>query len=303
MQEIEIIYHGQDISAPVIKVGTGPKKVAVLNGLHGLEKSGALLAQKVFQALPMEGVEVHLIPFANVPSFKVNSRNTPSDSLDLNRVFQGNENGTETQVMAHKIFEYLKGFDLVVDIHNFPKMKMPTVGVFFNAGSKEVKKLVLEYIYELGPDYIWNLDTSRDEKNKAGSLVESLLTAGVPAFALEAPDIELVTKEQIKRLTDGFVKVIGAVVTKKFTANERNQKIVERKFCLAKNDGIFEPKVEVGQDVSAGDEVGIIYDLESFLQNPVRAVETGVALFVLNNTCVTKGERVAVIGKETGISV
>lgn len=287
----------------VLEIGSGDPKIAVLNGLHGLEKSGAYLMSKLHKEVKLGEGMISFIPFANPTSALKNTRLTPEDSKDLNRIFPGKIKGSLSFKIAYTLFEYLKHFDLVIDIHNFPKMSMPLVGVFFYKGTVEQKDKVYALLKAFKPDYIWKLDTSEDETNKVGSLVESILDEGKLAFALETPDIELITKDQEERFVLGMMNVIK-LMRKGLQRGEKEVReipMVTRVAALSASSGFFEPSVKVGQDVKKGDILGKVVSMEGFRKSRVESPIGGPVVFVLRKTFVKPDRRVAIVGKYTDV--
>ena len=179
---------------------------------------------------------------------------------------------------------------------------MPIVGVYFCKGNLKVRGTSLSLLQTLSPDYIWKLDTSKDEKNKAGSLVEALLNVGVPSIGLEIPDLELITNEQIKKVTLGLIRVIESL--NRSTPSETDNKIppiISRVFAISQTDGVFVPEIQINQMVHEGSFLGKIFSLTSLESENVVSPTKGAVIFILNNTFVKEGERVAVIGKEERI--
>src|SRR3989338_6061482 len=97
----------KDKAAGIVKInifetGNGLPKVAILNGLHGLERSGAYLGYLYFKSFAGKGA-ISLIPSANQTSWEKNTRLTPEDSQDMNRVFPGNKNKLLSFKLADKL--------------------------------------------------------------------------------------------------------------------------------------------------------------------------------------------------------
>ena len=290
------------ISVTTLKSPKSGPRIAIVNGLHGEERTGALLMKRLIeQAFEFEG-ELALIPFANPPSALANTRLTPEDAADLNRIFPGDASGSLSQRIAAALYDFLKDFDLVVDIHSFPRMKMPFIGVFFNVGTQDQRRRIVSLLRELNPEYIWKLDTKEGETAKAGSLVEALIANGTLAFAMEAPDIELISSETEMKCTEGLLRVI-----QHFNARAEHYMspipVVERVPAFANRRGVFVPRIGVHVSVNKGDIVGEIVSLDRFESSVVTSPISGTMLFILHNTVVAPSQRVAIIGKATEINI
>ncbi|OGE87823.1 MAG: hypothetical protein A3J07_03880 [Candidatus Doudnabacteria bacterium RIFCSPLOWO2_02_FULL_49_13] len=278
----------------IFEFGSGAPRVAILNGLHGLERSGGYLGLAYARQFKRQGL-LSVIPFANPTSRDQNTRLTPEDRVDLNRVFPGANSGTLSIRLARKLFDYLKTFDLVIDIHNFPKMDMPFVGAWITQGPEKLQQRTLRLIQSFRPEYIWKLDTRRDEKNKAGSLVEALLNSGVAAFSLEAPDIELIKPRHVTGFINGVERIFRSLNNSRDTKSQ-NPKLITRIPALAPISGFFVPQVRIGQMISKNQPVGNLINMENLKTETIRSPIGGPAVFVLKKTLVKVGDRVAIIG-------
>ena len=78
------------------------KTLVVFAAVHGNELEGVQAIQDVFRQLDTEEMAGRLIavPVANLPAFRVVTRNSPIDGLNLARVF-GNKDGSITEKIAY----------------------------------------------------------------------------------------------------------------------------------------------------------------------------------------------------------
>lgn len=284
------------LSIRAFEIGNGSPRIAVVNGLHGLERTGAYLMETLANKLNISKGTLALVPFANPTSALRNTRLTPEDNQDLNRLFPGNKNGTLSFKLADTLFNYLKIFDVVIDVHTFPRMRMPIVGVFFSNIPKGQKGELLKTIKIFNPDYIWKLDTAKDETGKAGSLVEALLKIGRLAFSVEVPDVELITSTQEKQFFDGVRNVFTYLGEKKSSRKLKEVPTITRIPSISPSNGFFIPKAKPNQLVKKGQVVGEIIELNNFKRLPVISLQTGPIIFILQKTFVASSERVVIVG-------
>lgn len=286
-----------ELNVRVFELGQGKPKIAILNGLHGLERTGAYLMSRLIPKLKLKKGLVSFIPFANPTSTLKNTRLTPEDLQDLNRIFPGNAHGSLSFRLTDVLFNYLKDFDLVIDIHTFPKMQMPLVGVYLASTPPKQKERLLKIIRLLAPDFIWKLDTATDEKNKGGSLIQAMQDGGKLAFSLEVPDIELITPSQETQILAGLQNILGFFLDGKEITVKEDIPVITRIPTFSPTSGFFVPEAQVKQQVKKGAVLGKIIDLENFRQLPVTSPINGPVVFILNKTYVLPGERVAIIGQ------
>lgn len=103
----------------VVKNGEGP--TALLTGAnHGDEYEGPVALQSLAHQLRAEDIcgRVIIIPAFNYPAFRAQTRTSPIDAGNLNRLFPGKPDGTVTQKIADYFQRYLIPLaDIVLDIH------------------------------------------------------------------------------------------------------------------------------------------------------------------------------------------
>lgn len=286
-----------DLTIDAQMIGSGSPKIAVLNGLHGLEKTGAYLMPLLVNKIKTINGTLALIPFANPTSFLANTRRTPEDGQDLNRIFPGQPTGTLSFRLAAVLFDFLKNFDVVIDIHTFPKMQMPLVAVYFADVKAELKARLLKVIRVFQPDYIWKLDTRSGERNKGGSLIEALGKIDKLAFSLEVPDVEFISPEQEQRVIVGVQKVFDFLNGRLKRQEDIEIPIIFRKAIISPINGFLVPKVGVNEIVKKGQILGTITSPTSFKEKTVRSTLNGPVVFILNKTFVNLGDRVVLIGQ------
>jgi uncharacterized protein len=97
----------------------GPR-VGICAGIHGDEIIGVQVIRELWQSLDPDVVagSIWFMPVANPLAFEALTRNTPIDTLDLNRNFPGAEDGWLSQQLAAAITEnYLRHMNWWIDIH------------------------------------------------------------------------------------------------------------------------------------------------------------------------------------------
>ena len=99
--------------------GDGPT-VGICAAIHGNEPTGTeivLEIARLFEKCDFRG-RLLLLPVANPLAFEANSRNTPLDDVNMNRVFPGNPGGWFTEHLAQVVTdEFLTKIDVLIDLH------------------------------------------------------------------------------------------------------------------------------------------------------------------------------------------
>jgi len=104
----------------VLKNGAGPTALFI-SGTHGDEYEGQVALCNLARSLTPGMIQgrVILLPAANLPAAVAGTRTSPVDEGNLNRLFPGDPLGSPTQQIAHYIeTELVARADMVVDLHS-----------------------------------------------------------------------------------------------------------------------------------------------------------------------------------------
>jgi predicted deacylase len=104
----------------VLQNGAGPTALFV-SGTHGDEYEGQVALCNLARTLKPEMIHgrVILLPAANLPAAIAGLRTSPIDDGNLNRVFPGDPEGSVTEQIAYFVeHELVRRADLVVDLHS-----------------------------------------------------------------------------------------------------------------------------------------------------------------------------------------
>ena len=94
------------------------KQILIVAGIHGDEIGAVLTARELKGWVEGKNIEnVKVIPEVNKKGIEENNRLNPIDNKDLNRIFPGDKNGTDSEVITNELFDLAKGFDYIIDIH------------------------------------------------------------------------------------------------------------------------------------------------------------------------------------------
>jgi len=110
------------IPIPIARIanGTGPS-VVLIAGNHGDEWEGQLALANLIRSLEPRHVRGRLVilPSANFPAATAATRTSPIDSVNMNRAYPGDRNGTITEQIAFWVEQVLlNGVDYAIDLHS-----------------------------------------------------------------------------------------------------------------------------------------------------------------------------------------
>ena len=100
--------------------GEGPT-LGICAAIHGNESTGTHIVLELARRLGKRSFRgrLLLLPVANPPAFEANTRHTPVDDLNLNRVFPGEPGGWFSEQLAAALTaEFLTQVDVLVDLHS-----------------------------------------------------------------------------------------------------------------------------------------------------------------------------------------
>jgi hypothetical protein len=111
----------QQINLAVGTVGSGQPVGLITAGVHGDEGPwGAWAIRQLLEATPLADLcgTLRIVPVANPLAMQADARNAPLDTLDLNRSFPGDANGSHTERLAAALVEQaVTGAAVVIDLH------------------------------------------------------------------------------------------------------------------------------------------------------------------------------------------
>lgn len=260
------------IPITVIKNGAGPT-VLLMAGNHGDEYEGQIALVKLARSLEAEHIRgrVIILPAANLPAAMAGARVSPLDGGNLNRSFPGNPDGTPTERIAHYIdsvlFPLCDGFH---DLHSGgSSLQYLPFASMRQSGNADVDRRSLAALTAFAPPIaiVWAF-------SGAGTYAASAANARkLPNLGGEFGSGGTVDRAGLALVEAGIRRFLAhfGILPKGAAAQPRQAtRFMEIKgrhyYVYAPDHGVFEPAVDLGQDVSAGDLAGHVH----FIDNPAR---------------------------------
>lgn len=96
----------------------GPE-IVFTAGIHGVEQTAIHVAFQLIELLPNYSLKgkVKIIPIVNKAAYFNRTRTSPYDNLDLNRIFPGDKDGSQSMQLAHAIWQETRAADYIIDLH------------------------------------------------------------------------------------------------------------------------------------------------------------------------------------------
>ncbi len=256
-----------------VKHGKGPT-VLLSSGVHGDEYEGQVTLCNLIRDIEPGQVSgsIFILPMANFSAAKAGLRTSPLDGLNLNRVFPGDADGTPTLALAHYIDSVLLPMaDYYIDLHSGGSslMYLPTAILGGAEMSDEVRRTKLELGRVFGAPYSFLFPSGQ-----GGNATTAAAAArhGVISLGTEMGGTGTVTPECLRICEGGVRRVLRHLDVWHGPVGPDEAPAVESRvltapswdfFTYAPEDGLFEPKVELGDEVEAGQLAGLIHEPET----------------------------------------
>ncbi len=158
-------------------VRAGPT-LAITAAVHGWEILGIEVIRRLLNEVGANFAgRILSVPVANPPAFQTQTRHSPLDSEDLNRVFPGDQNGwISARIAEHLVREVIAPADFYVDIHGGDH----SCTVNYAMGSTRELALLSGFpiVRVLG-------DVFSGAGNLTGTAIGHAMSLGKPVFGLE----------------------------------------------------------------------------------------------------------------------
>ena len=257
------------IPIPIVVFRNGPGPTALfISGNHGDEYEGQVALCNLARELDPEMIRgrVILLPMANFHACAAGRRTSPVDDGNLNRSFPGDPEGTVTQQIAFFIEHVLlPKADIVCDLHSGGSslmyvptvlMKRPDDPKRFEAQLAALKAFGAPLAYITGGGH---------GTGAANTLSSAAIRQGPLALGTELGGSGTLTPEALHIAQRGLrnILVYLGILPASMKVKSEETRILDvggsEYFVYAPESGIFEPVVELGETVQAGQLAGRIH--------------------------------------------
>lgn len=278
--------------------------LALVAGVHAYEYPPILALYRLKDRIDPKSLKgtVLMVHIANLPSFQ---RRTiyynPHDWKNLNRVFPGDSEGTMSQRIAAVINEeVVKRCDVLVDLHcgDGNEALIPYT-YWMTSGRKAFDEKTRELALAFGIPHIIIDDSRTKDLKDSKYLGNTGILQGKRAITTESGYLGRTDEESIARNVDGVLSVmrhLEMIAGKPAPAADPTW-IDKYEVIYSKHDGLFQPRVEMGYYVRAGQVVGTITDYLGEWVEDVKAPFTGILLYIIGTPPCNAGEPLFEVGR------
>ena len=292
------------IPITVIKHGEGP--TALLTGAnHGDEYEGPVALQELTVTLKPEDItgRVIIVPAFNYPAFRAGTRTSSIDKGNMNRSFPGRPDGTVTEKIADYFQRYLLPItDIAVDFHSGGRtLDFVPFAAAHILEDKETEAACFAAmdafnapfsVQLLEIDCVGMYDTAIEEMGKV--LVTTELGGGGSATAKSIA----VAKKGLRNVLIHAGILRGQL---QIDPTIRLNMPDDDCFVISECEGLFEPMIDLGENVREGQTVARIWpvDRTGILPIELEAKLSGILISRHFPGLIKSGDCAAVIGLKT----
>jgi hypothetical protein len=254
------------IPIPIVRIknGDGPS-VLLQAGTHGDEWEGQIGLGNLLRALEPKDIRGRLVilPSANFPAAMAGQRTSPIDEGNLNRLYPGDAEGTITQQIAYWIeHALLPGFDYSFDFHSGGSSLtyIPSALAPRHEDPARMQKVVgMLKAFGAPVSYI-----AAAPQGGGRTFTSASARQGVVSMGTELGGGGLVTPASLKVAEDGMHRVlahIGLLQGPVPAASPTRLTEIggDDYYVYASDGGLFEPLVDLGAEVKAGQPAARIH--------------------------------------------
>jgi predicted deacylase len=254
------------IPIPIVRIknGDGPS-VLMQAGTHGDEWEGQIGLGNLLRALEPKDIKGRLVilPSANFPAAMAGLRTSPIDEGNLNRLYPGDAEGTITQQIAYWIeHALLPGFDYSFDFHSGGSSLtyIPSALAPRHEDPARMQKVVgMLKAFGAPVSYI-----AAAPQGGGRTFTSASARQGVVSMGTELGGGGLVTPASLKVAEDGMRRLlahIGLLQGPVPAASPTRLTEIggDDYYVYASDGGLFEPLVDLGAEVKAGQPAARIH--------------------------------------------
>jgi predicted deacylase len=270
--------------------------LAVTAGVHPAEYASIAAALEFGQAIDPASLRGHVIivPVMNLPAFTARSIYVcPLDGKNLNRVFPGDASGTASEQIAAWVFgNVITRADYFVDMHGGDLIEaLVPFTIFYKAGDPKVRDVSLLMAKAFGIPILVGSETP-------GGTYSSAAKAGIPAILTEAGGQGIWTREDVRAHTDGLDRLMRHLKMVDGPPPAPVECTVLSRFLWLRSDheGFWYPAVAVNDEVTEGQELGVVKDWEGRILQRATAEAAGRVLFIVSSLAINTTDPLLAVG-------
>lgn len=256
----------------VVHGGEGPT-VLFTGANHGDEYEGPIALLKLARRLTPARLKGRVIalPTMNHPAAQAGTRVSPIDGVNMNRCFPGRRDGTQTPMLAHYVYQHLVArADVVVDMHSGGKTLdfVPSV-VMHELEDTTLMERTRAAVQAMGAPLsliLKELDSAGMLDSAVEGLGKLFVTTELGGGGSTSPERVAIAERGVHNLLCHLGLLDEALQAS--PAPSRLAYTPADGFVVSDDAGLFEPLVELGAPVEAGQPLGRVHFFEETDREP-----------------------------------
>jgi uncharacterized protein len=294
---------GTRIPVSVVNGVRAGNVLALVAGTHGYEYTSIVASPRILQSLDpkrMSGAVI-LVHMANPPAFYERRTYYNVDGKNLNRVYPGKPQGSQTERIAYAITrEVIEKATHLIDMHcGDGNESLRPYSYWSVSPSAAIDEQAREMNLAFGLDHIV-VDRERPKDPAQSSYTANTATLrGKPAITVESGGMGMTDEESVKAQADGALSVIAHLkIMDGPSLRVTNPVWIEPAEVLrAPATGVWRPLLDKRESVAKGALIGRIHDPFGKVLAEIRAPFAGELLYVVGTPPVTEGEPLGFVGR------
>ncbi len=264
----------------------GPR-LTLMAGIHGGEYPAIAAVRAFMRELDTATLagSIVAVPIASPTSFRARSAFVvPEDGRNLNRAFPGRVDGSFTEALADHIFQtFIAGSDLFIDLHGGDLFEaLEPFTIYADSPQREMAHRVA-----CAFDFPYVIRQQGGDLH--GMTSAAAADAGIPAIIAEAGGCGLLEPDAVRLHLDGLrnaLRAAGMLDGPVVAPQVRQHLCGDFRWLRCENEGWWQPEVEVGAMVIAGQRLGAVLDPFGEELEQVNAPLDGAVAFLTTSPAV-----------------
>lgn len=262
------------IPLTVAKNGDGP--CALLTGAnHGEEYEGPIALNDLANRINASNIQgrVIIIPAMNYPAFLAATRVSPIDQLNMNRIFPGIAKGTVTQQIADYFSTVLLPMaDYVLDIHSGGKtLEFLPFAAYHELEDKNQQQKCEAATRAFGAPYhlsLIEIDAAGMYDTQAEEMGKVFVSTELGGGGTTSTETVAIAKRGVHNLLV-HAGILNSDPLESSQANIELDMQQDNAYVFSEHNGLFEPCVDLGDEISSGNLLGRVYSVERSGEKPI----------------------------------
>jgi predicted deacylase len=277
--------------------------IGILGGVHGDEFEGVLACRQIRNILQKSLIKgtVKFAAPAHPAAWNDSTRASPTDGLNLARVFPGNTSGNPTEQVAAFLTENLiKGADLLIDLHSAGKnFDMALLCGYLDSDPViSIKSAAYAKIFDA--PYTWK----HSGPPSPGRSISTAEAFGIPSIYVEGRGGGQVRTADLETYVSGVLRILHSMEMLDQSSKFQKSSITTVSVSgdgntdegiISTTAGYFCTTAEVGSRVAQGDLLGEVVDNDAKTCEKIFSPSSGIVMLMRRSTHVSPGDTLSIV--------